>query len=262
MHSRRSLTRGLVKVRSRNAARPSEARGSGRPGALGSLSDTGAEWARGADAGAGRSAPSAQANLPMAGGRPRPARPARPAPSHRARASAEMVVRVFSTVFAAITWEFSSVRIFCSVPNQNRWVPLGRNPPWRTYRHVGAGRGALRPALSMGVSWMELALRLHCSWLQISGGRRGAKQGTVQSRRACARRGRRWWCRAWCENFVIAAALTQVYLLMKTLPSSTPHNTHGSTRSLYARSWSAIRLIISFLFQINQTNLITFNKHI
>lgn len=49
-------------VRSRDAAWPSEARGSGRPGALGSLTDTGAARASRADAGAWRSAHLGRAN--------------------------------------------------------------------------------------------------------------------------------------------------------------------------------------------------------
>ena len=123
-------------VRSRDAAWPSEARGSGRPGALGSLADTAAGRASRAVAGAGRTAHRARANRRRAPPARRPplrvCAPRRP--PLRARASTQTVVRVFSTVFAAITWEFSSVRIFCSVPNQNCWVPLARNALWVRYR--------------------------------------------------------------------------------------------------------------------------------
>lgn len=124
-------------VRSRDAAWPSEARGSGRPGALGSLADTAAGRASRPDAGAGRTAHRAPRQSAAGRGRRAARRCACVSlsrPPHRARASTQTVVRVFSTVFAAITWEFSSVRIFCSVPNQNCWVPLARNALWVRYR--------------------------------------------------------------------------------------------------------------------------------
>lgn len=61
-------------VRSRDAAWPSEARGSGRPGALGSLADTAAGRTSRADAGAWR--PAHRASLQSEAGADRGGRPA------------------------------------------------------------------------------------------------------------------------------------------------------------------------------------------
>lgn len=77
-------------VRSRDAAWPSEARGSGRPGALGSLADTAAGRASRADAGAWRTAHFAARQWAAAPGAPgagrRAARVCRSPARHTARA--------------------------------------------------------------------------------------------------------------------------------------------------------------------------------
>lgn len=89
MHSRRSVTDGFGSVRSRDAAWPSEARGSGRPGALGSLADTAAGRASRAVAGAWRPAPGARAQSARVARRsPAPPRPRAPSPRRRHTARA------------------------------------------------------------------------------------------------------------------------------------------------------------------------------
>lgn len=136
MHSRRMLTRGLVWFdhgSRRGRARRGEAGGPARSAVWRTL--PGAARA-GPTPGRGVLPTARRANRLLAPARARPplrvCAPRRP--PLRARASTQTVVRVFSTVFAAITWEFSSVRIFCSVPNQNCWVPLARNALWVRYR--------------------------------------------------------------------------------------------------------------------------------